>query len=44
MGNHDPTWHTAREGEIFQTDGVLTSKRYHSDSLGGEFFTTLAVE
>lgn len=34
MGNHDPTWHTAKRGEIFQTDGVLTSARYYSDGWG----------
>ena len=25
---HDMTWHSAKEGEIFQTDVILTRKRY----------------
>lgn len=32
MGAHDMTWHSARQGEIFQTDGILTRKRYYMDA------------
>lgn len=32
MGAHDPTWHSAKEGEIFHTDGKVTPKRYYMDA------------
>lgn len=34
MGTWDSTWHSAKLGEIFQTDGVLTHKRYCKDAWG----------
>jgi len=37
MGTSDPTWHSAKEGEIFQTDGILTRKRYYTDEWSESF-------
>ena len=34
MGTIDSTWHSAKLGEIFQTDGVLTRKSYFRDAWG----------
>ena len=34
MGTCDSTWHSAKLGEIFETDGVLTRKRYYMDAWG----------
>ena len=34
MEAHDPTWHSATEGEIFHTDGKVRRKRYYMDAWG----------